>query len=343
MRVLAGDIGGTKTLLGIVEVLPPGAPDAPPTVTVLHTARFKSRDYPGLAEVLLEFGAGLPEGARERLGTSLPRRAAFGVAGPVHDDRCEATNFPWMMDGRALERGLGLARVRLFNDFVALAHGVPAIPPSRLFVLQEAPRNPSGPFALIGAGTGLGEAIGVSLSGAHRAVLATEGGHSTFAPRTEEERAIARELAQRLGHVSWERVVCGDGLVNLAVALAAVRGVPLPPRLAQLVERARQDAPALVTELAREGEPICRRALELFCELYGAEAGNLALKCLPTGGVFIAGGIAPQILHELRDGRFLAAFLDKGRMRPLLARFPVHVVQDEDAPLRGAALLAAED
>src|SRR6266851_4260350 len=201
----------------------------------------------------------------------------------------------------------------------------------------------SAPWALIGAGTGLGEAIAVLDACGRREVLATEGGHSSFAPRDEMEIGILRFLLRRYEHVSWERVVSGDGLVNIAEALAHESGAPLPPHVAQAALYARGDAPAAISAAARGGAPLCRRAVETFCTLYGAEAGNLALKALSTGGVYVAGGIAPKILPELRDGRFRAAFLAKGRMRPVLEAIPVQVVLDPNTTVLGAAALAADE
>jgi glucokinase len=193
---------------------------------------------------------------------------------------------------------------------------------------------------VIGAGTGLGEALVLPDGGGSR-VLPSEGGHTTFAPSRDDEIAVLRFLLQRHEHVSWERVLSGDGLVNLAEALAAHQATAPPDALARQIARDRSSAPALVTELARGGEALCAAALRLFCRLYGSEAGNLALKSLPTGGLYVAGGIAPRILPELTSGEFREAFLAKGRMRPVLEKIPVHVVLDPQTPLHGAAALAA--
>jgi glucokinase len=217
------------------------------------------------------------------------------------------------------------------------------VKPKDLATLNEGVRNPKGPWAVIGAGTGLGQAIATLSESGHREVLATEGGHTSFAPRTEVEIGVLRFLAQRHGHVSWERILSGEGLVNLAEALAHVTGLELGEGLAERIRHDRANAPAAVTAGAEAGDPLCRQALELFCKLYGAEAGNLALKTLATGGVFVAGGIAPKILGALMDGRFREAFFDKGRMRVLLEQMPVQVVLDTQAGLLGAALLAARE
>jgi len=333
MQVLAGDVGGTKTLLAIAEVGEAAGPAGAPSIELRESRRFDSRQYPGLGAMGRVFA--------QELGRPLPRHAAFGVAGPVSGGRSHTTNLPWILDERELAGIWGIESVRLANDFHALALGLPAVKQADLVTLNEGVPDPSGPWALIGAGTGLGEAIAVLDACGRREVLATEGGHSSFAPRDELEIGILRFLLLRYDHVSWERVVSGDGLSNIAEALAHESGAPLPPHVAQAALYARGDAPAAITEAARGGDPLCRRAIETFCSLYGAEAGNLALKALSTGGVYVAGGIAPKILPELRDGQFRAAFLAKGRMRPLLEAIPVQVVLDPNTTVLGAAALAA--
>lgn len=209
-------------------------------------------------------------------------------------------------------------------------------------MLREGRADPEGDVAVIGAGTGLGEALVVLESSGRRRVIGTEGGHGTFAPRTELEMAIARHLAPRWGRVSWERLVSGDGLLCLAEALAALTGLALPRAVQDALARDRASAPALVTFEAEGGDVLCGRALSLFCSIYGNEAGDLALRAFATGGVYVAGGIAPKILAHLQAGPFLESFLDKGRMRHVIEPIPVRVVLDPDVPLRGAALLAAD-
>ncbi|HYZ90463.1 MAG TPA: glucokinase [Myxococcales bacterium] len=332
MQVLAGDVGGTKTLLAIVEVGPPG-PSGAPSIELRESLRFDSRQYQGLAAICRVFAA--------ELGRPVPAHAAFGVAGPVSGGRAHTTNLPWVLDERELASVLGIQSVQLTNDFHALALGIPAVRPKDLVTLNEGARNPRGPSALIGAGTGLGEAIAVLDGSGRREVLASEGGHTSFAPRDEWEIGILRFLLQRYEHVSWERVLSGDGLVNLAEAVAHLTGAALPAQVARTIREAREEAPAAVTDAARTGDSVCRRAVETFCSLYGAEAGNLALKILATGGVYVAGGIAPKLLPQLQDGRFRDAFLSKGRMRPLLETMPVQVVLDPNTTVLGAAALAA--
>jgi glucokinase len=273
----------------------------------------------------------------------MPRRAGFGIAGPVTNGRSHTTNLPWVVDEKDLTRALGIDSVRLANDFHALALGISAVRAADLVTLNEGVHDPDGPWAVIGAGTGLGEAIATIGGSGEREVLATEGGHTSFAPRTELEVGVLRFLLQRYDHVSWERVLSGDGLVNLVEAIAPVRGLVPVAALAETIARDRPGAPPAITASAEAGDPLCRAALELFCELYGAEAGNLALKTLATGGVYVAGGIAPKILHFLTSGGFREAFFAKGRMRPLLEQMPVQVVLDDAAGLLGAAALAARE
>ena len=330
MQVLAGDIGGTKTLLALAEVSPDPAAAGPLRVALLETRRYESRAFPGLGAVCQQFAS--------ELGVKLPPQAGFGVAGPVVDGRCQATNLPWVLDEGDLRRALGLTRVTLANDFLALGLGISSVQPQDLVALNEGLRDPQGPWAILGAGTGLGEAMSFARPDGHRQVLATEGGHASFAPRDEREVQVLRILLRRFEHVSWERVLSGDGLVSLAEALAEISGRPLPARLAELARDDRAQAPAEVTS---SQDPLCLEAVDLFCSLYGAEAGNFALKTLATGGVFVAGGIAPRILPALCAGGFREAFVGKGRMRPLLERMPVHIVLDDDAALLGAAALAA--
>ena len=333
MQVLAGDIGGTKTLLAICEVSPPGSRTGAPSVEVLASRRYESRSYPGPGAICRSFAT--------EVGRPMPKLAGFGVAGPVANGRSHTTNLPWVVEEAELAEALQVDSVRLANDFHTLALGIPALKPMQLSVLNDGIPEPDGPWAVIGAGTGLGEAVAILSASGQREVLATEGGHCSFAPRTEREIGILRFLQKRYDHVSWERLVSGDGLVNIVEALADLAGQSPPAAVAAAIARDRPTAPPGVTAAAEAGDPLCREALHVFCALYGAEAGNLALKSLATGGVFIGGGIAPKIRSFMEDGRFREAFFAKGRMRPLLERIPVKIVLDGKVGLLGAAALAA--
>ncbi|HTO98359.1 MAG TPA: glucokinase [Myxococcales bacterium] len=333
MQVLAGDIGGTKTLLAICDVSPLAGRGGAPTVEVLASNRYDSHGYPGLGVICRLFAS--------EIGRPMPRFAGFGVAGPVSNGRCHTTNLPWILDERELAPAIGVESVYLANDFQTLALGIAAVKPTHLAALNPGAADASGPWAVLGAGTGLGEAISTVGSAGQREIFASEGGHASFAPRNEFEMGILRFLLQRHDHVSWERVLCGDGLVNLVEALAHLKKEKPPAEVEEAIAHDRRNAPPLITAKAAEGDPLCRAAVQQFCELYGAEAGNLALKALATGGVYVAGGIAPRILDFMTDGRFREAFCAKGRMRPLLEKIPVRIVLDNKAGLMGAATLAA--
>ena len=321
--LLAGDVGGTKTALALFEAR--GASLVP-----VSEAELASREFPGLEAAVARFLAGGPEVAIEA--------ACFGVAGPVVEGRCAATNLPWELDEPGLAAAIPAGRVRLLNDLAATAHGVLGLPRTVLATLQAGVSRP-GSMALIAPGTGLGEALFV-WDGARHVVVGSEGGHADYAPRGELEAELLAALRREHGHVSWERVVSGPGLTALYRFLRARAGAPEPPWLAARLVR--EDPAAVVTEAALAGEdPVCARALDVFVAALGAEAGNLALKALALGGVFVGGGIAPRIRAKLEDGAFVAAFRDKGRFAPLLASIPVHVVLEPRAALLGAARVAS--
>lgn len=324
MRVLAGDVGGTKTWLALYE-------GRDHEFRELRSSRFSSSAFHSLAPMIRVF-----------LGneTHVIERAAFGVAGPVIDDVCNATNLPWRIDARRLEADLEIPRIRLINDFQAVALGVPSLQSDDLFVLQDREVDPQGPIAVIGAGTGLGEAIMVPSAEGLR-VLPSEGGHTDFAPRNEIEIELLRFLLRRHERVSYERVVSGPGLVTL-YEFVTTHGIA--PENETIRARMGGEDPAAViggAALDRSDEA-CSRAVELFLSLYGAEAGNLALKVLPTGGLYIAGGIAPRLLPLLRGGAFLEAFHQKGRMTPLVDALRVAVITNTQVGLLGARNVAAK-
>ncbi len=322
--ILAGDVGGTKTALALFDEGGAG-------LTIVREVTLRSHDFPNLeAAVGRLLGAGSPP----------PIEAAcFGVPGPVVDGRSVTTNLPWEVEEGKLARAIGVSRVKLVNDLEAAGHGVLGLPASEMATLQ--PGNPKpGPRALIAAGTGLGEAILV-WDGRRHTVMASEGGHVDFAPRNERESELLRFLAREFGHVSYERVLSGPGLHNIYrfVAEAGSRRAPewLQAKLAA------GDPGQIISEVALAGsDPTCAEAVDLFVSIYGAEAGNLALKALAIGGVYVGGGIAPKIRSKLEDGRFVAAFRDKGRLASLMASIPVTLALDPSAPLVGAARIGRE-
>lgn len=323
-RVLAGDVGGTKTVLSLYE----RAPDA---WTEIATTTFASASHGGLEA---------PTAAFLDAASARPVAAAFGVAGPVKDGRCHTTNLPWLIDARALCTSLGIPRVAVINDFEATARGLVELDASEVVVLQEGRVDPSGPVAVLGAGTGLGEAILVRTP-AGLQVLATEGGHASFAPQSElEDGLLAFLRARHPDHVSYERVLSGPGLATLhEYVLESGLATSAPETLARLRV---EDPGAVVGELGTaDADPACARALAMFVSIYGSEAGNLALKTLPSGGLFVSGGIAPKILPVLRSGAFVESFLAKGRMRDVLETIRVSVVIEPRVGLHGARSLAA--
>jgi glucokinase len=318
--LLAGDVGATKTNLALFTA-------AGEVLTPVAEAHFVNHGYAGLEDIVRAFLA------RE---ACVPTAACFGVAGPVADGRTPMSNLGWLIDALGLGRLLALERVVLLNDLEATAYGIATLPPDQLLVLNPGVSVAGGNAALIAAGTGLGEAI-LYWDGTRYRVCGSEGGHADFAPRNAEEMPILARLMERFGHVSWERLVSGPGLHNIY----GVLDVPEAPDVAARIEAA-EDASATITELGlARASARCTRALDVFVSAYGAEAGNLALKALATGGVYMGGGIVPKILPKLEDGTFLRAFTAKGRFAEWLARIPVKVILDPKTALRGAAAYVA--
>jgi glucokinase len=322
--VLAGDIGGTKTSLALFSI-------NGDKLRMEAEHNFSSKQYSGLAPILDEF--------RVRNNKSIDA-ACFGVAGPVVDGHVKTTNLPWVIDSQVLRQALRVDTVYLLNDLEAAAYGVFTLNNEEFYTLNEGTMHSTGNKALIAAGTGLGQAI-LYDDGRHFHALPSEGGHADFAPRTELEIELLRYLLARFGHVSYERVLSGPGLFNIYRFLKESRGMAEPPLLAERF--AAGDDPAAVIStaaLAKEAE-ICCTALDLFVSIYGAEAGNMALRFKSVRGLYVGGGIAPKILDKLKDGTFMRSFIDKGRYTELLAAMPVQVVLNPQAGLRGAGYYAA--
>ncbi|MFI5165263.1 MAG: glucokinase [Thermoanaerobaculales bacterium] len=322
MLVLAGDIGGTKSLLAAAR----GDRDR---FEIVAERRFASPAYPDLAPIILEFTDELPE----PIGA-----ACFGVPGAVVGGECRTPNLPWFLTEAALERDTGIARVLLINDFAAAALGVLALPHESLLELQGGTPVEHGTKAVIGAGTGLGQAI-LFWDGHDYRVNPTEAGHGGFAAQGELQHALALSLEPGHLPVSVERIVSGPGLVRIYDFLVA-RGAQTVPHPAD--SGGAEDPAARIARCAAAGtDPAAEQALDLFVDAYGAEAGSLALRVLATGGVYVAGGIAPKILAKLQDGTFMRGFARKGRMREFMARFPVNVVLEPRVGLLGALTQAA--
>jgi glucokinase len=322
--VVVGDIGGTRARLSLLS----------PTGRKVRHAVFESAKYRSLEAVVAEFLDAA--GPRPKV-----KAAAFGIAGPVVNGRCVATNLPWVVDTRTLARKLRIKRVALLNDLVALALGALTVPKSGLRTLGTAgvPRKRGANVAVIAAGTGLGEAMLV-WDGDRFVPSATEGGHADLAPNGPVEVELLAFLRQRFGHVSWERVLSGNGLGNIYDFFVSAGGVPETAENARAVASA-SDRNAAIARLAegRQSEGAAR-AVELFAKLYGAEAGNLALKTLALGGVFVCGNIAAGMAGTLEKNGFVDAFAAKGRFEALLRKIPVAVVLDSDVGLAGAATVA---
>ncbi|PKM43020.1 MAG: glucokinase [Gammaproteobacteria bacterium HGW-Gammaproteobacteria-1] len=327
MRVLAGDVGGTKTLLQLAEF------DAGATrpQRVLRQARYDSAAYAGLTPLLDEF---LRDHHAPLHG------ACFAVAGPVQDDgtqqHASLTNLPWQLDSLHLGADLGLPAVRLINDFQAVGYGIEALTAEETAVLHDRPAQPRAPRVVLGAGTGLGVAL-LMPCGPHYEVFPTEAGHADFAPGDAVQDGLLAFLRAELGHVSWERIVSGPGLVNIYRYLLARDGAADAAALLQATDPAA--AVAVAAAAATDGRAAA--ALDLFVRLYGACAGNLALTTLARGGVYLAGGIAAKILPHLQRGGFALSYCDKGRMRGVVDAIPVHVVTNPEVGLLGALLTAA--
>jgi glucokinase len=321
--ILAGDVGGTNVRLALFE-LEGGK------LAQKEERKFPSRDVPGLEGPVVEFLAGRRAAA-----------AGFGVAGPVRNGRCEATNLPWAVDAAVLARKLSLGRVALVNDLVANALGLQELSGEDFAVVNTGAPDPEGNAALISAGTGLGEAYLVRVDG-RLVPQSSEGGHASFAPRNAVEIDLLRHLQRSYSHVSFERVLSGPGFAALYAFERARSGEREPAWLSQEIAALGDPSPAVTGAALLGKDPVAARALERFVSIYGGEAANLALKVLATGGVFVGGGIAPKILPRLLDGTFFGAFCDKGRFAALLARIPVRVVTNDRCALLGAARAGAE-
>jgi glucokinase len=323
MRVLAGDIGGTSTRLAYFE-FGAGRPE------LLAAGRFPSRESDSLERIVGRFAA-------EHGITA--ERACFGIAGPIREGRVRTPNLPWTVAADELARVLGLAEVRLINDLAANVYGIDLLAPEDFAVLNPGVPDPAGTIAVVSAGTGLGETL-AHWDGAAHHPLPSEGGHADFSPRNELESELLLYLRAEHGRVSVERVLSGPGLRNIYRFLRDARRMAETPAVAEAMRSG--DPSAAIAQAALAGScPLCAAALDLFASLYGAEAGNAALRFLATGGVYLGGGIAPKIVQRLQGPGFMMAFTAKGRLSPLLERIPVRVILNERTALLGAGRWAA--
>ena len=326
--ILAADVGGTKTLVCLAQ-------RGEPLSRAALEQTYASRDFPSLDAILENFLSRPPAAALSREIIA----ACFSVAGPVENNATKLTNLGWQIEARALSGRFGVANVKLINDFEAAGLGISGLSDSDLVPLQRGSAREHGTRLVVGAGTGLG-AGWAEWTGSSYEARASEAGHADFAPRDEIQDQLLAYLRRNFGHVSWERVVSGPGLMRIFSFLQE-KGVGIPSREMLTASKASVDTTAVIGEFGMSRrDPLAVRALDIFVTAYGAFAGNMALAMLAQGGVYIAGGIAPRILAKLQEGAFMRAFVDKGRFRKLLGSMPVNVVTNPKVCLYGARLEA---
>ncbi len=329
MNILAGDIGGTKTNLAIATIKE--------TRTLLqYEGSFPSKNHPNLEDLIRLF---LENAANE--GHKTPNYACFGVAGPVREGIVQVTNLPWTVSAERLKEHLHFTEVHLLNDLEANAHGIRTLQSDEILSINpRADFSQRGNQALIAAGTGLGEA-GLVWDGNRHIPFATEGGHASYAPNDSTGDELLAFLRKERGHVSWERVLSGLGIQNLYRFFRSRSGIPEPQWLTAALSKS--DFGATISHAALSGtDLVCTEAIDYFVKNYGAEAGNLGLKMLSVGGMYIGGGIAPKLLQKIQGGGFLSAFCHKGRLSPVLETMPVYVILNAKTALQGAARYAAD-
>jgi glucokinase len=326
--ILAGDVGGTKVHLALYS-FESGA------LKPVRDEKFPAGKYACLDDVVKEFLSGA-EGAKQEIAAS-----CFGCPGPVKDGRLKLTNLPWTLDARDLQRSLGIEHIFLINDLEANGYGIPELEQNKVCTLLPGDPSAVGHRGLVSAGTGLGECL-LIWDGAKRRHLPipSEGGHVDWAPRNDREIALLNYLRRTLnGRVSSERVISGIGIKNVYAFLRDELRMEEPQWLRERM--ASEDPNAVIGSCAEDGSSqICLETMKIFAAAFGAEAGNVALKVLASGGIYLGGGIAPKALKILESGVFTDAFLDKGRMSPLLKTVPVRVILDDTCALLGAAAYA---
>ena len=328
--ILAGDVGGTKVHLALYDF-------SSGKLHPIRDQKFPAHEFTSLDDVINKFLAGddtTPPAPRSEI-----LAACFGVPGPVREGRLKLTNLPWILDCAALSKSLSVKHVFLINDLEANGYGIPELAPDKIFTLHAGDEPAIGHRGLIAAGTGLGQALLIWDGQRHRPI-ASEGGHCDFAARSNREIALLEYLRNTLkGRVSWERVVSGLGIKNIYAFLRDVEKINEPQWLCDRMKA--EDPNAVIGQCAEDGSSsLCFETMKTFVSAYGAESGNIALKVLATGGMYLGGGIAPKIIKTLQNGFFTQAFLDKGRLSPLLQSIPVRVILDDTCALLGAAAYA---
>jgi len=336
--LLAGDIGGTKTILRLVEA----SDDS--VLKTIDEEQYRSQDFADFVPMVHQFLA--------KANTSTPQKACFAIAGPVVNNTAKLTNLVWFLDTKRLEEELGIDHISLINDFEAIGYGILGLDKKDLYTLQVGQAKPEAPIAIIGAGTGLGQGFLVKQGEQHH-IFPSEGGHADFAPRTELEFQLLKYLLDKhdIQRVSVERVVSGMGIVAIYQFLRDRKLAVESPEIAKVVRTWEEEAgqqeksvdpgAAIGNAALQKRDRLSEQTMQFFIAAYGAEAGNLALKLLPYGGLYVAGGIAPKILPLIQEERFILNFSQKGRMRRLLEDIPVYVVLNHQVGLIGAAVCAA--
>lgn len=322
--ILAGDVGGTKCNLALFS-------EKNGSLTTVFKKRFASKEFAQFDLIVKEFS----RLAAPHLSSDPVIAAGFGVAGPVIKNQVRATNLPWMVDARILENELQVPKIVLMNDLGATGHSIEHLAPDEFCVLNPGRPEPGGTRALLAAGTGLGQSILV-WDGQRYRIVPSEGGHSDFAPHTEQQIELLRFMRRRYPQVSWELILSGRGFRTIHEFLSST------VKHASFEDPDADPAPEITSKGLAKTCPVCVETLDLWTAIYGAEAGNLALKVLALGGVYVAGGIAVKIIDKIKDGTFFKAFKDKWHFENLLANIPVSVVLNESAPLMGAAYEALQ-
>lgn len=335
MLLLVGDIGGTKTILNLVSV-----EKSNQSFETINESTYVSKDFPDLVPMVQKF--------LTKADTEKPNIACFAIAGPVVNNCSNLTNLNWTLQSDRLEQELGINQVSLINDFAANSYGVLGLKKVDLFTLQTGEFDSNSPIAVIGAGTGLGEGFLIP-QGKNYQPFSSEGGHTDFAPRNSTEIDLLKYLQNKLDreHISVERVVSGQGIVNIYQYLRDSNFAPESSEIGEKIriweqQKDKKIDPAAIISKAtlNKSDRLCQKTMEMFVEAYGSETGNLALKFLPYGGIYIAGGIAAKILPLMKEERFLLAFKEKGRMSPLLDKIPIHIVLNAQVGLIGSILHA---
>lgn len=352
VTVLAGDIGGTKTVLRLINAEAGGPGSAIPLLTTLWERTYVSKSFSDLVPMVHQF---YKEAAKSSVRIPAADSACFGIAGAIVNNASELTNLSWYLSGERLERSLGIQQVTLINDFAAIGYGIAGLQDGQLATLQVGVPDQASPMAVIGAGTGLGEGFFIPyLDGTLRA-FSSEGGHTDFAPRSDLEFQLLTYLLEKdnLPRVSVERVVSGTGIASIYQFFRDTNPREESDAMAEIFKTwsreigKKEKTVDLAAEVSKAslagGDFLCEQTMNLFISAYGAAAGNLALTVMPYGGLYLAGGIAPKIIQMLKRGGFIRAFCSKGRMRPLLEKIPVYVILDHKVALIGAALTATRE